>query len=182
MNSFEGGFGDIYTEKSPDEAPINNPEKLDPRQETDFRPNTDYIKIATDRINTSIEENPETKGQASFTPEQVDSIVEEHKEKPENLTKIQETLGVFKECNSWKEVGDKVGKDVLEWQKERMLIGLVVAGVGVAVVDRTSIIGSLVGQALVSVGWEHSKYLKKVIPKELVSKFMKIDPVKALRK
>lgn len=66
--------------------------------------------------------------------------------------------------------------------KERMLIGLVVAGVVVAVVEPTPIMEFLVGPALVTVGWEHSKYLKKIVPKEVVTRFMRIDPVKAFKK
>lgn len=183
MNSFEGGFTERVPETNNSEhAVIHNPEKLDPRQETDFRQNTDYSLLVANKINTSIETEPQTQGNISFTPHQIDQIVEKEKEKPENLTKIQQHLGVFKECNNWKEVGDKVGKAVIEWQKERMVIGLVVAGVVVAVVEPTPVMEFLVGPALVAVGWEHSKYLKKVVPKELISKFMKIDPVKALKK
>lgn len=175
-------FGSSFERETEEDALFTNPEKLDPHQETDYRPNTDYTQLVTNKINTAIESNPETKGQASFTPQEIDKIVEDQKEKPENLSKIQQHLGVFKECNSWKEVGDKVGKAVIEWQKERMIIGLVVAGVVVAVVEPTPIMEHLVGPALVTVGWEHSKYLKKIVPKELVSKFMRIDPVKALKK
>lgn len=141
-----------------------------------------YIGIVTDKINESIKNTPETQAENPITPEQVETVVKENKEKPENLAKIQEKLGVFKECNDWNEVGQKVGKAVIEWQKERMLIGLVVAGVIVAVVEPTPVMEFLIGPALVTVGWEKSKYLQKIVPKEVVTKFMKIDPVKAFRK
>jgi len=178
MNNFEGGFSEYPTDK---ERTNHTPEQLLNHIETDV-PEKNYSQIVTETINTAIETNPETKGQTQFKVEQIDEIVEEHKEKPENLTKIQEHLGIFKDCNDWKEVGNKVGKAVIEWQKERMLIGLVVAGVVVAVVEPTPIMEFLVGPALVTVGWEHSKYLKKIVPKEVVTRFMRIDPVKAFKK
>lgn len=178
MNNFESGF----SEYTPDEEKTDHtPEQLLNHIETDV-PEKNYTQIVTDTINSSIRENPETREQTPFKDEQIDQIVQEHKEKPENLTKIQEHLGIFKDCNDWKEVGNKVGKAVIEWQKERMLIGLVVAGVVVAVVEPTPIMEFLVGPALVTVGWEHSKYLKKIVPKEVVTRFMRIDPVKAFKK
>lgn len=162
--------------------PVSNPTTTAPNLEKEIPDEKEYIADVTNKINESIKNTPETQAENPIAPEQVETVVKENKEKPENLTKIQETLGIFKECNNWNEVGQKVGKAVIEWQKERMLIGLVVAGVIVAVVEPTPVMECLVGPALVTVGWEKSKYLQKIIPKEVVSRFMKIDPIKAFKK
>ncbi len=173
-NSAEGEVSTVLTE-SPELKIVSQPQET---EEIPFNQENEYIQV-TQEINSQI---PQGENVPPINKEQVSKVVEENKEKPTVLDKFHE-FGIFKKSETWKDAfNNEIKPAVIEYEKERFMIGLVVAGIAVALIEPTPIMECLIGPVLVKTGYEKSKYLKKIIPEILLSKFNKADPIKAFSK
>ncbi len=173
-NSAEGEVSTVLTE-SPELKIVSQPQET---EETPFNQENEYIQV-TEEINAQI---PQGENIPPINKEQISKVVEENKEKPTVLEKFHE-FGIFKKSETWKDAfNNEVKPAVIAYQRERFMIGLVAAGIIVAVIEPTPIMEFLIGPTLVKIGYEKSKYLKRFVPEILLSKYNKTDPTKAFSK
>ncbi len=134
------------------------------------------IEAEVDAVNAHVSREAKGSKEPQITTADVAEKAKEASERTDVVGWMSQNIPAFRECDDWKDVAKIVSRETVKVQKEMFFIEVFAGGVCLIVIDRVSPFGRFIlGPLMINIGYSHSEFLKKFVPKNAVDSMSKVE-------